>query len=107
MSCNQFCPLLISDHVQEHAILCDRKNAHYFTQTSSSSDADKLTNHEGRLHRTLHAKPDRWHSSRSNKMGSLSSNLVNASEMMKQSASVPVWTIESPDAELQFMQVCG
>jgi hypothetical protein len=107
VSCNPFCPLLTPDHVQEHAILCDRKNAHHLTQTSSPFDADKLANHEGRLHHSLHVELGRGHGSGTNKSGLLSGDLMHGSEVMKRPASLPTWTVEFPDPEFQFMEVCG
>jgi hypothetical protein len=100
VSCNPFCPLLTPDHVQEHAILCDRKNAHHLTQTSSPFDADKLANHEGRLHHSLHVELGRGHGSSTNKSGLLSGDLMHRSEMVKRSASLSTWTVEFPDPEL-------
>ena len=89
MSGNSFCPLLTSEHVQEQAVLCNRKNAHHLTQTSSFSDADKLTNHEGRLHHSLHVELGRGHGTSTNKPGLLLGDLMHGLELVKWSASLP------------------
>lgn len=45
------------DHVQDHAIIDDRENAHDLTDPASGlSHADKLTNREEWLHRVFQSK---------------------------------------------------
>jgi hypothetical protein len=54
---NDLSPLFTPDHVQDHAIIDDRENAHDLTDPASRlSHADKLTNREEWVHHVLQSE---------------------------------------------------
>jgi hypothetical protein len=57
LSHNHLIPVFTPDHVQDHAIIDDRQNAHDLTDPSSRlSHADKLANREEWLHHVFQSR---------------------------------------------------